>query len=441
MSRTEVILVSDAHDFKSGSSGSDMSDDKEVLLEEGLVYQKEKYGSGTARRNQFSSLRILEDSELEIGKSSDALPLHCRLLDGLFFGAGTYSMSIAATCIAAAWYVYIAANLLWCVRESNNESIDVIGARIRCLPSTSLSLWRAVADLSVAYATMHNSRFGYMLCKQEELRGLIGWCSHFSSQMSHCPMNVTSLNVTLGYCGWASWAFCLLYCAGEVTETDYQWGLALTLVDGFATIMAFGPAIYLCLLWLWSNYVMYLATINLVELMITEGSVDSGSMDARRALMQLVDKMTDVSRQWSGNNAARVVSCMLYATSRSILVMDGRFKDYRNLIFAVLYFGIVWVSAAAPGLVSNKLITYVTVKLSNIPDVQMHRTAQTPEQIGYRLRVQQKAILLMQTADCLQSKVGMHFMGVPMTVQKAVAVGSALAYMISALVQLYSQCS
>jgi hypothetical protein len=105
---------------------------------------------------------------------------------------------------------------------------------------------------------------------------------------------------------------------------------------------------------------------------------------------------------------------------------------------------------------SNKLVTYLlAARLSNFKHSSRSKFKciaphNTLEKIGHRLRVQQKATKLIQTADCLQSKVGMHLMGVPMAVQKGVAVGSyslvaivpiAPAYMISALVQLYSQCS
>jgi hypothetical protein len=82
----------------------------------------------------------------------------------------------------------------------------------------------------------------------------------------------------------------LLWCVGEieVAATDDH-GVRTGLMGGFATAVVFGPAVAclcrtLCLLWIWVNYALHLAAINLVEHKITDESIDSPLMDPRQAL-------------------------------------------------------------------------------------------------------------------------------------------------------------
>jgi hypothetical protein len=88
--------------------------------------------------------------------------------------------------------------------------------------------------------------------------------------------------------GWVTWLFMLLWCVAEIeVALTHHYGVRTGLVDGFATVMVFGPAVYLCLLWIWVNYALHLAAINLVEHKITDESVDCPHMDPREDLMQV----------------------------------------------------------------------------------------------------------------------------------------------------------
>jgi hypothetical protein len=211
---------------------------------------------------------------------------------------------------------------------------------------------------------------------------------------------------------------------------------------------------------------------------------------------QLLEQMSVVSEQWTWNNVARVIGSTLYATSRLVLFRsEPDRKDYRNIAFSVIFYVMVWLTAAAPGYISNKLFTFMSIRLANIPGPQggdgrasMTNSMSTsqkgsiskPSMVGIprprgvpavatirrvpnlqeeyspapqdsrgcalstaeemwerRWRMQQKALLLMQTASCLRGQVGMHFMGVPMTVQKAFAVGTLLSWIIASVVHAH----
>jgi hypothetical protein len=108
-------------------------------------------------------------------------------------------------------------------------------------------------------------------------------------------------------------------------------------------------------------------------------------------------------------------------------------------------FSSVWLTAAAPGYVSDMLFVKLQRKLARIayPKTQTETERVTrlnqviPDHDGHLFRQHRAATEMMQRVGLMQRSMGMRFMGVPMTLQKAVTAGTALYYIIYFVVYHY----
>jgi hypothetical protein len=170
--------------------------------------------------------------------------------------------------------------------------------------------------------------------------------------------------------------------------------------------------------------------------------------------------MRNVSSVWASNHAVRLLTTTVSATAalasyKALNVMEGSRKQEKNfwLTSAILSYIIVWITAAAPGYVSDMLFDALQRKIASIM-LQIHSTGDptdpndptdpkdptdqtdlSPDAAHGDQEIDQeklfrKCTLLMQSVQALEGREGMHFVHVPMSTTRALTVGTVLGYLM-----------
>jgi hypothetical protein len=126
-----------------------------------------------------------------------------------------------------------------------------------------------------------------------------------------------------------------------------------------------------------------------------------------------------------------------------------------NLIIVVLLYMVVWMTAAAPGFVTDYFFDHVLCKLAALADdavpsmvkVSMVPDAAGPEveadggsSRGVELLAQKRVAVthLMQRLHCLHGRSGMHFAYLTMTTARALSIGTVVAYLAYYITRVFS---
>jgi hypothetical protein len=184
---------------------------------------------------------------------------------------------------------------------------------------------------------------------------------------------------------------------------------------------------YLCALWLWTNWIFWRAGRGLVARGITASSV--AQRRAGAAVFGLLDEMRSASRVWTVNHGVRAVTTVAMAEMRLQLFSEQpHFRDYHFAFAAVLFLAVL-STAAAPGYVTTDFYLEVQTKLAAVAD---HTDDDgdgggSCEELGSP-PPKDTPTALMQRIAAAGSGAGMHFAGIPMTVEKAVTVATVVFY-------------
>jgi hypothetical protein len=93
-----------------------------------------------------------------------------------------------------------------------------------------------------------------------------------------------------------------------------SWPLVgFVVLDGVIFGAAYAIVFYLCLLWMWTNWMFYIATSYAIEHHIDATGIENGNTE--KALLCILKIMDNTSKQWAYNHLIRCASCTLIAVS------------------------------------------------------------------------------------------------------------------------------
>jgi hypothetical protein len=305
-------------------------------------------------------------------------------------------------------------------------------------------------DSLIMLETIVNAFLCYKLRKHNQVQRLIKWTN---SQQSG---DVTSPVSSLRKVAWGGWAACLfMVCFSNINMPANDYTVVIRISTTVMTSLSFGLMVYLCLLWLWMNWVLHTTAQHWVQHGLDADSVlGVGGRDAGKELWEILAQMKEVSSMWANNHAVRLITTTSTATTFLVIVeyalhgdcgSDGCYQPliaYQLTVAAVMY-TMVWLMAAVPGYITDMLFSNLHRKLymmrldpdTNQVDGQIPATSVlpvlTPQQLHPLKPLEAKATALMQQAHHLQGREGMHFAFVPMSLARAITVGTVLGYTIA----------
>jgi hypothetical protein len=371
------------------------------------------------------------------------LPAHVKLLHWVLFAQGSRWPRLQLITTYGLYFAW-QAQIIWdalSVNRSRHNLVSVFGSSLLLLE------------------TIVNAFLCYKLCKHNQVQRLIKWAN---SQQSG---DITSPISSLRKVAWGGWVVLLL--AGVfysyVSISDYMvvnWIESAVMLT-FGSVMptlAFGMLFYLCFLWFWMNWVLHTAAQHWVQHRLDADSVlGVGGKDAGKELWEILAQMKEVSSMWANNHAARLVTTTGIATAFLILAeyelhgdcgIDECGSDEPGIVsqlaVAAMMYTMVWLMAAVPGYITDMLFSNLHRKLymmrlvpdTNQVDGQIPATSTglpvlAPQQLQPLTPLEAKATALMQQAHHLQGREGMHFAFVPMSLARAITVGTVLGYTIA----------
>jgi hypothetical protein len=161
--------------------------------------------------------------------------------------------------------------------------------------------------------------------------------------------------------------------------------------------------------------------------------VEQGQASA--AVFGLLDEMRSASRVWTVNHAVRIASTVIMAESLLQLTLWHISKHHSaeliagDISAAAVLFLAVLATAAAPGYVTTSFYESTQTKLAALAHAgQATAESADADEECCMLPPQDTPTALMQRISAAGSGAGMHFAGVPMTVEKAIAVATAIFY-------------
>jgi hypothetical protein len=318
------------------------------------------------------------------------LPRHVRLLNLLLFGDGRYPYAVllcTGLCAGCALYA------------TRNRSGGIVWANIA-----------SAAELVV------NAVFGYRYCRDRRADELV-------RELERYGLTARESVQSLSMCARAALAgvavvFQVQYVVAAsraivAKNMSIAWAAAELSVLSFN----FMQIAVVCAYWAWSNLALYRATRALVAHRLTADDVVGQC--ASKNVMALLECMRTTSQVFDVNHCVRFITTLVYATALFKVYQEGSsassFRESQVSWAAALYVT-VWLTAAIPGFVTSYFFASVQRKLAAIA---LERTS-----AGVQAEV--AATALMQRLEACRSVMGMRFAGVPMTVPKAISVGSVI---------------
>jgi hypothetical protein len=327
-----------------------------------------------------------------------------------------------------------------------------------------ISVSRSHYDLVAAFnnfllvlETIANAFLCYKLCKHNQVQRLIKWAN---SQQSE---DITSPISSLRKVAWGGWVMLLLffgaYSAIGMPTLIVGSVNVLSLVGSVFGLLCVVLLFYLCFLWLWMNWILHTAAQYWVQHRLDADSVlGVGGRDAGKELWEILAQMKEVSSIWANNHVVRLITTTGIATAFLMLAeyelhgdcgTDGCGINEPGIVIvlqlgvAAMMYTMVWLMAAVPGYITDMLFSNLHRKLymmrldpdTNQVDGQIPAASVlpvlTPQQLHPLTPLEAKATALMQQAHHLQGREGMHFAFVPMSLARAITVGTVLGYTIA----------
>jgi hypothetical protein len=205
---------------------------------------------------------------------------------------------------------------------------------------------------------------------------------------------------------------------------------------------------YLCVLWLWTNWLFWCAGRRVIKHEITASSV--AQRRAGATVFGLLNEMQSASRVWTANHAVRAVTTVALAEAFLQLAHGDDSPQFQALSysFATVLFFIVLATAAAPGFVTTSFCAGCQHQLGAVAhggdddddddgddddddddgDGDDDDDGYCCEEPGMQ-QPKDTPTALMQRIAATRSGTGMHFAGIPMTVEKAVTMATAIFYL------------
>jgi hypothetical protein len=383
------------------------------------------------------------------------LPLGIYTLHLVLFGSGRHRLWPCITVgVSISLITFWSIGEFGCAFERQNgtfASADCrgIGSNHKLKARQVAWLWIGVSNAVQGVECLVNAFFGFKLCKDLHVEKLILWI------LKHSNIDKASLSRSLIIVGWIGWFLALLLSSCRLIEQ-------LTVTEHFTTanvtsqlltnilmgLFVDQPVMYLCVLWLWINWVIHTAAEDIAEHIVTCENVQSNQ--ASVVLIDLLLQMKTVSQYWSANHAARLVCTLLWATSEVLIFItsfdSSLTRGWFQWSYAAGLYLVVWFTAVAPGYVSDRLYYTVHQKLACVAHETEPQGSSSDDTAGSGICLVSRqrlltasneglcgnATLLMQRMQILRSssRMGMFFAGVPMTMQKAVSVGSLIMYLV-----------
>ena len=150
------------------------------------------------------------------------------------------------------------------------------------------------------------------------------------------------------------------------------------------------------------------------------------SLEASKGLMSLIGEGKAASDPWVVNHRIRLITTTSLATiglyGATENKVDGAVLD---AVLSAIFYLAVLLMAAAPALVTEKLLSDLQLKLANLAHADVESNVLTSH-----------ATQLMQRIACMQGRGGMQFVGVSVTIGGAIRVGTALCTIAIFVVKL-----
>jgi hypothetical protein len=345
------------------------------------------------------------------GGSEARLPCIVRVLNLVLFGGGRHwavplllggGLCAADLWLASTQYVHPLASSAW--------------------------MWTNIAG---AGEVAVNAYFGYGFCRDARLTQLMREVA--------APHGVAERDAmrALGRWAWAAvaaaavvtgWAAPWLSTAtGQAV--DFDWACS-----AFSCTYFFLGVFYLCALWMWTNWLFRRAGRSVASRGVTASSV--AQRQASSAVFGLLDAMRSASRVWAVNHGVRAVTTVAFAEAMVQLIVQSKKSATpdptvaaRAFTLAALLFFVVVATAAAPGHVTTDFYEAVLDKLAEL-DSGGSSGSVGDDGCGAASggRGDTPTALMQRIAAAREGK-GMHFAGVPMTVQKALTGATVVFYL------------
>jgi hypothetical protein len=283
------------------------------------------------------------------------------------------------------------------------------------------SVLKLVLNVAAAVEAATNAYFGYSYCRAGRISRLVRTAAEPHSSAEHDATRA------LGRFAWGTAAVTGTLMAGwqyanYTPEQISPWPVWSSLAVGYTLL----STIYLSALWLWCNWLFWRAGRGVVARGISASSV--AQRRAGRAVFGLLDEMRLASRVWAINHAVRAVTMITVAEA---LVQSGeaqasvRVAAYSG---AAVLFLVVLATAAAPGFVTTDFYENLQRRLAAVAHDGDEGGLGGDEELG-KPPPRDTPTALMQRIAAAGSGAGMHFAGIPMTVEKSVKVAVLVLYL------------
>lgn len=217
----------------------------------------------------------------------------------------------------------------------------------------------------------------------------------------------------------------------SISNYEQPWGTAMIGVVGNSWL--YGQSFHLCACWLWSCHMYLRAAACIVRRHLSAADVAAGT--ASKTVFQLLEHMRATSRVWMWNHMFRffasiaLASAWLHFWHNAVEQGSHAFVIGWTISIALALYSSAWATAAYPGYVNKTAIGMVQRKLAQRSSEAVGIPAPVPH--GTDLKDADTAGLLMHRLDSAAPYTGMHFAGIPMTLEKAIGAGTVIFWWAS----------
>jgi len=167
---------------------------------------------------------------------------------------------------------------------------------------------------------------------------------------------------------------------------------------------------------------------------------------AERLIFPFLQEMRSLSNSWKWNHIMRCLTGVIIGFTEMIIVAGGTQETafvISDSIVAIVYFGIIWITALSAGYVNDKYFKMILRELANMYQQQVQGEDMNDEEkclFGETdKRVDEEVITTITKLNSIRQVDGLHFAGVIMSMEKAFSVGSILVSLIIFGIRFFAQ--
>lgn len=207
----------------------------------------------------------------------------------------------------------------------------------------------------------------------------------------------------------------------------YAW-IQIMLIS-FAGTLYFFTVFYLCGSWVWLCWLKVNVSKALAESVTCESIVDKTFMES---FIGIYFSNTSISDRWNSNHIIRVVTCIIsacYVTKIGFILLEGTLSTigFFCISTGTLYFAVVWITIVAGGYVNDNSYRVCVTKIATLKYISTSENQQGEKNF------EECRLNILQRMAVISSISGIKFAGIHLTTQKAIAVGSVLFTLMTAL--------